>query len=45
MAYTHTFSGIQAGKQIVGTIVSILKIEVRDGKRVIVSENFVMGLQ
>lgn len=43
VAYTHTFSGIEAGKEIVGTIVSIVKIEVRDGRRVVVSENFVMG--
>ena len=43
VAYTHTFSGIQDGKDIVGTIVSIVKIEVRNGRRLIVSENFVMG--
>jgi len=43
VAYTHTFSGVKDDETIVGTVVSILKIEIRNGSRVVVAENFVMG--
>lgn len=45
VAYTHSFSGIQAGKEIVGTIVSIFNVEFKDERRVVVSDSsvFVFG--
>ena len=33
----------EEGEQIVGTVVSVMKIETRDEKRVVVAENFVMS--
>ncbi|KAL1966986.1 hypothetical protein VTN77DRAFT_3730 [Rasamsonia byssochlamydoides] len=45
VAHTSHFSGVKDGKNITGTVVSILKVGWQDGRRVILTESFVLELK
>ena len=44
VAHTSYFSGVQEGKAVAGTIVSILKIGMYRGARIVQTESFVFAL-
>ena len=44
VAHTSHFSAISQGKEVRGTIVSVLKIELERGQRKVVTENFILAL-